>query len=287
MSMPMSPPGGADAAPNPADNLRRSEYHERFLRHTLEQRPVELGREALRQEWSYFTALLKVPVREARVLDLACGSGLYTLAWAEQGARVTGIDFDHGLLEASRSRVREASPQAPPPSWTSGDATRMPFRSAQFDLVYCNSLLEHVPAWESVVSESARVLKPGGLFVVYTTNRACPLQAEVNHFPFYSWLPDPIQRRVLAWIMEHRRDLVNWTDFPAVNWFTFPRMRRAFESAGMEPFDRLDILARRGERGLRGSVARLLSRAPALKRAYYLYAISMALYGVKRPGAGE
>lgn len=83
------------------------------------------------------------------------------------------------------------------------------------------------------------------MFVVYTTNRACPIQAEVNHFPFYSWLPDPIQRRVLAWIMKHRRDLVNWTDFPAVHWFTFGRMRRAFEAAGLEPFDRLDLLARR------------------------------------------
>jgi ubiquinone/menaquinone biosynthesis C-methylase UbiE len=271
-----------DAAPNPADSLRRSEYHERFLRHTLEHRPVELGRETLRQEWHYYTALLKVPVPEARVLDLACGSGLYSLAWAERGARVTGIDFDHGLLEASRERVRSASPQAPPPAWTSGDAARMPFRSAQFDLVFCNSLLEHVPAWESVVAESARVLKPGGVFVVYTTNRTCPLQVEVNHFPFYPWLPDPVQRRVLAWIMEHRRDLVNWTDFPAINWFTFPRMRRAFEAAGMEPFDRLDLLERRGDRGPRGMLARTVSRVPALKWPYYLYAISIALYGVRR-----
>ena len=148
--------------------------------------------------------------------------------------------------------------------------------------MFCNSLLEHVPAWESVVSESARALRPGGLFVVYTTNRACPLQAEVNHFPFYSWLPDPVQRRVLAWIMEHRRDLVNWTDFPAINWFTFPRMRQAFEAVGLEPLDRLDLLARSGRGGLRRDLARAAVKLPVLKWPYYLYAISMALYGVKR-----
>lgn len=281
MTSPPSPRDGTDAEPNPAEILRRSEHHQRFLEHTLAQRPVELGRDMLRQEWHYYETLLTMPGKDSRVLDLACGSGLYSLAWAERGALVTGIDFDRGLLEASRERVRRVSPQAPPPAWTAGDATRLPFRPDSFDLVFCNSLLEHVPAWEAVVREAARVLRPGGVFVVYTTNRACPLQAEVNHFPFYSWLPDPIQRRVLAWIMEHRRDLVNWTDFPAVNWFTFGRMRRAFREAGMRPFDRLDLLALGRRPGARRALARTAAVVPALKWPYQFYAVSMALYGVK------
>jgi ubiquinone/menaquinone biosynthesis C-methylase UbiE len=278
-----SPPEGRGGSPeNPADILRRSEYHERFLQVTRERRPDDLARTMLEQEWHYLEPLLPVPVQEARVLDLACGSGLHSLAWAERGAKVTGIDFDQALLDASRERLRRSAPQAPPPDWLGGDATGMPFRSGSFDVVFCNSLLEHVPAWRKVVAESARVLRPGGVYVVYTTNRICPLQAEVNHFPFYSWLPDPIQRRVLAWIMANRRDMVNWTDFPAVNWFTFPRMRREFESAGIRPYDRLDLIARGGGGGLRGRVARAAVRAPVLKWPYYLYAISMALYGVKR-----
>jgi hypothetical protein len=59
-------------------------------------------------------------------------------------------------------------------------------------------------------------------------------------------------------------------------------MRRAFEAAGLEPFDRLDIMARRSEGGARGAVARAFVGAPALKWVYYLYAISMGIYGVKR-----
>lgn len=270
-------PGG-----NPAEVLRRSEYHQKFLDLTLAQRTNELARSMLAQEWHYVTTLMGVPAEGAEVLDLACGSGLHALAWAERGARVTGIDFDLSLLEASRERLRKGVPAAPAPRWISGDATGMPFRTGSFDVVFCNSLLEHVPAWERVVSESVRVLKPGGLYIVYTTNRMCPLQAEVNHFPFYSWLPDPIQRRVLAWIMEHRRDLVNWTDFPAVNWFTFPGMSRAFERAGLRPYDRLDVLAAGRERSRRAAIARVVARVPALKWAYYFYAISMGLYGVKR-----
>ena len=273
---------GRGAPANPAEVLRRSRYHDRFLERTLKRRSPDVGRGMLRQEWHYYSALLPEAAAGARVLDLACGAGLYSLAWAERGAHVTGIDFDQGLLAASRARIRELAPGAPPPSWAGGDAARLPFRTGAFDVVFCNSLLEHVPPWEAVVRESARVLRPGGLFIVYTTNRACPLQAEVNHFPFYSWLPDPVQRRVLAWIMEHRRDMVNWTDFPAINWFTFPRMRKAFSAAGLEPFDRLDLIARRGGRGARGALARAFTRAPALKWVYYLYAISMGIYGVKR-----
>lgn len=280
---PTRPPGEGEPTPkNPAEILRQSEYHQRFLERTMSARTDDLARRMLADEWHYLAALMNVPVERAHVLDLACGSGLHALAWAERGARVTGIDFDHALLEASRTRLERGAPGAPPARWVSGDATRMPFREASFDVVFCNSLLEHVPAWDRVVSESARVLKPGGLYVVYTTNRSCPYQVEVNDFPFYSWLPGPIQRRVLAWIMEHRRDMVNWTDFPAVNWFTFPGLSRAFERAGIRPYDRLDVLARNGGTDRRARIARVVTRVPGLKWGYYLYAISMALYGVKR-----
>ena len=282
---PTSPPAESrGAVGGPAGVDRRTEYRRKFIERTLRARSDELARRMLAAEWHYLAALLPVPVERAHVLDLACGSGLHSLAWAERGARVTGVDFDHDLLVASRERLCRAQPKVPPPGWVGGDATRLPLRGESFDVVFCNSLLEHVPDWSKVVAEAARVLRPGGLFVVYTTNRACPMQAEVNHFPFYSWLPDPVQRRVLAWIMEHRRDLVNFTDFPAVNWFTFPAMSAAFRRHGLEPFARVDLIARGNPGGAKGALVRAMRAMPVLKWPYYLYAISMGLYGVKRAG---
>lgn len=264
--------------------MRESPYRDRFVELTLRNRDDHSSRELLEQEWRYLGPLLAHLAAGAPVLDLACGSGPHTLAWAERGFRMTGIDFDPELLAAGRRRVAEAAPDAPAPAWTCGDATCLPYATGSFDAVFCNSLLEHVPAWESVLSEAARVLRPGGVFVMYTTNRTCPLQQEVNHFPFYSWLPDLIQRRVLAWIMKHRRDLVNFTDFPAVNWFTFPAMSAAFRRHGLDPLDRIDLMARRGGGGAKGAVVNAMHRMPVLKWPYYLYAISMGLYGVKRAG---
>ncbi len=257
--------------------------HQRFLELTLAQRTNEDGRALLDGEWRYIRTLLGARAeRPLDVLDLACGSGHQSLAWAERGHRVTGIDFDRALLVAARERVRRASNGRLAVDWADSDATLLPFRTASFDVVFNNSLLEHVPAWEKVVAETARVLKPGGIYVMATTNRWSPRQQEVNNFPFYSWLPDPIQRRVLAWIMKNRRDLVNFTDFPAVNWFTFGGMRRAFRRAGMEPYDRLDLLSRMGAPGMKGALSRILVLHDVCKWPYYVGVPAMALYGVRR-----
>lgn len=271
-------------APRPAEVLERSPFRERFLRHNRDTRDSEAARALLASEWRYLGRLLQ-GTDHPRVLDLACGSGPYALAWAERGAAVLGVDFDRDLLVAGRDRWRAApdrrrGPAAP--AWAAADATRLPLADGAFDLVFCNSLLEHVPDWRGVLAETSRVLRTGGVAVVYTTNRHCPFQQEVNHFPFYPWLPGALQRRVLDWIMAHRRDLVNWTDFPAIHWFTFPRLRRAFVEAGLTPLDRLDLIAARGEPGPRAAVAGAMARHPALKLPYYLYAISLAMYGVRR-----
>jgi SAM-dependent methyltransferase len=275
------PSGGS---PGPRQVFERSPFRERFLEHNRDTRDNDHARALLTAEWRYLGPLLEGR-EHPRVLDLACGSGPFALAWAERGAAVVGIDFDRGLLAAGRERWRAAHPSPGPwvePVWIAGDAGHLPAPDGSVDVVFCNSLLEHVPDWRRVLCEMSRVLPSGGVAVVYTTNRYCPLQQEVNGFPFYSWLPGPLQRRTLAWIMEHRRDLVNWTDFPAIHWFSFPGLRRAFSEAGLEPLDRLDVIARRGGGGARGAIARAMTRLPGLKLPYYVYATSLALYGVKR-----
>lgn len=268
----------------PSQVFELSPYREQFLRHNRETRDNAAARALLDAEWTYLGSLLAGRERP-RVLDLACGSGPYALAWAERGASVVGVDFDCDLLKAARERWRAfpASETRAAPDWVAGDAGRLPITDRSVDVVFCNSLLEHVPDWRRVLVEVSRVLRPGGVAIIYTTNRTCPLQQEVNGFPFYGWLPGPVRRRVLAWIMEHRRDLVSWTDFPAIHWFSFPAMRRAFHEVGLEPLDRLDLIARRGGGGLRGVAARAMAGVPGLKAPYYVYAISLAMYGVKLP----
>ena len=281
---PSHPPGpGASRA----ELLEASPHHREFLRLTERNRGLQFSRELLRSEWKYLGPLLNGRA-SGRVLDLACGTGTMSVAWAERGGRVVGMDLDRGLLGLAREFLARAASEAgrgeriPRPQWVCGDGCGLPFPDGLFDVVFCNSLLEHVPDWRGVLDEIGRVLAPGGVAVVFTTNRHCPIQQEVNHFPFYSWLPDVVKRRVLRWIMANRRDLVNYTDFPAVNWFTFPGMRRAFRARGLDPYDRIDLAPPGGLNGLKASVTRLMQAVPPLKLAYYLGTSALSLYGVKR-----
>lgn len=268
--------------PRPSEIIEQSKYHDQFLALTDSTHGrLEVGRWMLNAEWRYYGPLLEGHP-DPLVLDLACGMGVHGLAWTERGARVVGMDFDQPLLAAARGKADQVATGGRM-KWLSGNARRLPFAPNAFDVVFCNSLLEHVPQWREVLAEMSRVLKPGGVVIIYTTNKFCPFQQEVNHFPFYSWLPEWLKRRVMAWIMEHRRDLVNWTDFPAVNWFTYPGMKRSFREVGLEPLDRVDLMARRTSGGGKVLAARVLAGVPGLKWGYYFYSLSMALYGIKRP----
>lgn len=269
----MSSPGRS-----PTEILQASRHHDAFLAHTIATRDPAAARAMLAHERRYLDVLLPA-LRGKRMLDLACGTGVHSLVWAEQGVEVVGIDFDHDLLGLARRRFEEAGREGA--HWACGDATRLPLRAQSVDVCYVNSLLEHVPDWRACLAEVARVLRTGGVTVVYTTNVNCPLQDEVRRFPLYSWLPAPVKTRVMAWIMANRRELVNYTDFPAVNWFSYPQLRRELSSRGVRAYDRLDLMARAGRGGpLRGAI-RLATRFPVLKWPYRIYSRSIALYGVK------
>jgi 2-polyprenyl-6-hydroxyphenyl methylase/3-demethylubiquinone-9 3-methyltransferase len=151
--------------------------------------------------------------------------------------------------------------------------------------VTLNSLLEHVPDWRGAVSEGARVLAPGGVLILHTSNRWHPFQGEINHFPFYPWLPAFLKRRVLAWIMAHRRDLVNYTEFPAIHWFSYPELKGELVRLGLEPFDRLDLTPAESLTGVKALGRFMLrdgDRAPLGRPLYYALAKTVSLYA-RRP----
>jgi SAM-dependent methyltransferase len=97
-----------------------------------------------------------------RVLDLACGPGRHLTELTRTGAHVVGLDLSRALLQAARRRGAGGLVR--------GDMRRLPCRAGTFDAVlnlftsfgYFAGDAEH----ETVVSEVARVLRPGGRFVL-------------------------------------------------------------------------------------------------------------------------
>ncbi|MBI5711086.1 MAG: methyltransferase domain-containing protein [Candidatus Eisenbacteria bacterium] len=201
-----------------------------------------------------------LPHREPlRVLDIGCGTGRVSIRWCESGARVTGVDMDPDFAARARERLREHAARF---RVVVGDATRLPLAPGGFDVVTLLALLEHVPDWRRAVTEAARMVAPGGVFMLTTTNRRHPFQGEVRGFPFYPWLPSRLRDRVLSWIMEHRRDLVNYTDWPAVHWFDGGEIRDLLVSLGLEPHSRFDLLRPESLTGARALGRWLLPSGP-------------------------
>ena len=93
---------------------------------------------------------------EQRALDVGCGTGALAYALSAHVREVVGIDESEDYVAAAREH-------APPGcTFVLGDAAALPFPYGDFDLVGCLRVLHHVARPELVVSEIARVTRPGG-----------------------------------------------------------------------------------------------------------------------------
>jgi demethylmenaquinone methyltransferase/2-methoxy-6-polyprenyl-1,4-benzoquinol methylase len=97
-----------------------------------------------------------------RVLDLACGTGDIAFEVACSGARVTGLDITHGMLEIARGKAAAAGFGV---SFVAGDMTALPFPDASFEIVTTGYGLRNVPRLAVALAEIHRVLSPGGLML--------------------------------------------------------------------------------------------------------------------------
>ena len=106
--------------------------------------------------------------QDLEVLDLGCGGGLMSEAYARRGARVTGVDPSTVSLKVARAHARESSLSI---RYKQGRGEALPFPDASFDLVSCCDVLEHVDNLDAVIHRITRVLRPDGIFFFDTINR--------------------------------------------------------------------------------------------------------------------
>jgi 2-polyprenyl-6-hydroxyphenyl methylase/3-demethylubiquinone-9 3-methyltransferase len=102
------------------------------------------------------------------VLDLGCAGGFMAEALAERDAHVTGIDPAADAIDAARVHARATGLHI---GYDVGVGEALPYDDDSFDAVVCVDVLEHVADLNKVLSEAARTLRPGGLFLFDTINR--------------------------------------------------------------------------------------------------------------------
>lgn len=104
------------------------------------------------------------------VVDIGCGGGILAEAMAQRGASVLGIDLSVKPLRVAQLHAMEAQVVGLEYREQSAESLAAE-RPAQFDVVTCMEMLEHVPQPASVVKASADLVKPGGWVFFSTIHR--------------------------------------------------------------------------------------------------------------------
>ena len=133
--------------------------------------------------------------RGARVVDLGCGSGVFTELLRHAGYASIGLDISAKLIMLGREKH-------PGLELIEGDAENLPFDSESVDGVLLSNLVHHFPDPRRLAAEVRRVLKRGGRFAAFDPNRVNPFMwlYRDRTSPFYSSIGvTENERPVLSW----------------------------------------------------------------------------------------
>lgn len=229
-----------DKSGQPGDTEWDTGSHEDFYKHYENH---SISPESLSRFSGIRDMILRIAVRYGNrqsmdILDIGCNAGAQAQLWVESGHRYRGIDINEPLVQLARRRATEQQLKA---EFDVGSATELPYPDATFDVCLLPELLEHVADWTKCLNEAMRVLRPGGLLYISTSNCLCPVQQEFN-LPLYSWYPPHIKRYYERRAVTDRPDLANYAKYPAVHWFSVYQLRAYLEPQGFACLDRFDIV---------------------------------------------
>ncbi|MEY2621393.1 MAG: hypothetical protein RIT26_1213 [Pseudomonadota bacterium] len=150
---------------DPAELAKFSELAHRWWDAESEFRPLHQIN-PLRLDWIRELT----PLQDRQVLDVGCGGGILADAMARAGAHVLGIDLSQKALKVAQLHALEAqTPRVKYQEISAEDLADQ--RPAEFDVVTCMEMLEHVPDPASVIRACATLVKPGGWVFFSTLNR--------------------------------------------------------------------------------------------------------------------
>jgi ubiquinone/menaquinone biosynthesis C-methylase UbiE len=197
---------------------------------------------------------LGAPTESIAVADIGCGAGTQSMLWAKETKLSTKFFV--------------------------GTALDLPFDDGSFDVVLVPEILEHLPEWKPCLDEAVRVLRPGGVLYLSTTNVLCPSQQEFS-LPLYSWYPAALKRHCEKLAVTTHGHWVEHTTFPAVHWFSFYELRDYLSARGVSCYDRFDMINEPSSR-IGQTVLRQVRRWAPLRLLGHAATPYTVVFGVKR-----
>ncbi len=130
---------------------------------------------------------------EARVLDIATGTGEFARAMAPHVATVVGLDATDAMMEQGKRFIEQA--RIGNISFQKGVVQELPFEDGSFDIVSSRYAFHHFSDPRPVISEMVRVCKPGGHVII--VDIIVPDEATAVESNYYEWLCDQSHTRAL------------------------------------------------------------------------------------------
>jgi len=111
----------------------------------------------------------KCQLKNKNIIDVGCGGGILSESLKKNGGQVTGIDMGEMPLNIAKLHALEAELTIDYQQITAEQKAEQD--AAQFDVVTCMEMLEHVPDPVSVIKACSQLVKPGGDVFFSTLNR--------------------------------------------------------------------------------------------------------------------
>lgn len=144
--------------------------------------------------WAPLVVDLADPRPGARVLDVACGTGVIVRLVAPRvgpAGEVVGLDLNPGMLAVAAATASSEPATGARIRWQEASATKMPLPDNAFDIVYCQLGLQFFPDRPAALREMFRVLVPGGRLGLMVWRG-------IEHSPGFGALAEALARRVSA-----------------------------------------------------------------------------------------
>jgi len=137
-------------------------------------------------------------------LDVACGTGNYTVALSALGGRWSAVDVSEVMLAQARAKSNVVA-------WARSDASRLPFATSRFDGALCTLAIHHFGNLESPFAEVRRTLRSGS-FVIFTS-----LAEQMQHYWLCHYFPHMMARSIENMPSEAKvRDALSRAGFSSV-----------------------------------------------------------------------
>jgi ubiquinone/menaquinone biosynthesis C-methylase UbiE len=184
-------------------------------------------------------------------LDLACGTGNYTVALSSLGGTWNGVDVSAVMLTQARNKTNAVS-------WLQSEATMLPFRSDVFDGAICTLAIHHFEDLDHPFAEISRVLRSGP-FVIFTG-----LAEQMRHYWLCHYFPAMMARSIEKMPSEYQiRDALARSGFSSVKvapFYVTNELQDLFLYSGKHrPYLYLDSV-------VRGNISSFSTMAPAGER---------------------